>query len=84
MVASEPEFVYRHLGSRNRRASSSATSIPSSVCAAKCVPSAARSVIARVITGCACPCVIEPKPLWKSRYSVPSTSQTRWPSPCVR
>ena len=75
--------MYRHFGSRKRRANSSATAIPSSVGAAKCVPSAARSRTAAVIAGCACPCVIEPKPLWKSRYSVPSTSQTRSPSPCV-
>ena len=66
IVASEPEFVYRHFGSRNRRASSSATTMPSSVAAAKCVPSAARSRTAAVIAGCAWPCVIEPKPLWKS------------------
>ena len=39
--------MYRHFGSRKRRASSSATTIPSSVGAAKCVPSAARSRIGR-------------------------------------
>jgi hypothetical protein len=53
IVASEPEFVKRHLGSSKRRASSSATTIPSSVGAAKCVPSFARSEIASTIAGCA-------------------------------
>ena len=46
IVASEPEFVKRHLGRPKRRASSSATTIPSSVGAAKCVPSRTRSEIA--------------------------------------
>jgi len=43
-----------------------------------------RSVTARVIAGCAWPCGIEPKPLWKSIRSVPSTSQTFEPTPRSR
>ena len=43
-----------------------------------------RSVTARTIAGCAWPCTIVPKPLWKSRYSEPSTSQTFEPTPCLR
>ncbi len=39
IVASDPEFVYRHLGRPQRRASSSPTTTASSVGAAKCVPS---------------------------------------------
>ena len=84
IVASEPEFVKRHLGRPKRRASSSATTIPSSVGAAKCVPSRARSEIASTIAGCAWPMTIEPKPLWKSQSSRPSTSQTRAPWPRSR
>ena len=53
IVDSEPELVNRQRGSRKRRASSSATTIASSVGAAKCVPSAARSRTAAVIAGCA-------------------------------
>ena len=64
--------------------SSSATATPSSVGAAKCVPSSMRFATARVIAGCAWPCGIEPKPLWKSIISVPSTSQTREPDPRSR
>ena len=43
-----------------------------------------RRATAAVIAGCAWPCTIALKPLWKSRYSLPSTSQTRAPSPRVR
>ena len=42
-----------------------------------------RSRTAATIAGCACPCTIALKPLWKSRYSLPSTSQMRAPSPRV-
>ena len=84
IVDSEPEFVKRHLGRPQRRASSSATMTLSSVTAAKCVPCGMRSVTARTIAGWACPCTIVPKPLWKSRYSEPSTSQTFEPTPCLR
>ena len=38
IVDSEPELVKRHFGSPQRRASSSPTTIASSVGAAKCVP----------------------------------------------
>ena len=84
IVDSEPEFVKRHLGMPQRRASSSATTTLSSVIAAKWVPSGMRSATARVIAGWAWPCTIEPKPLWKSRYSEPSTSQTFEPTPRSR
>src|SRR4029077_19891818 len=36
---------------------------------------------ASTIRGCACPTTMTPKPLWKSTYSFPSTSQTRLPRP---
>ena len=49
---------------------------PRSAC--PCAP--ARS-IASTTFGCAWPTTIEPKPLWKSTYSLPSTSQTRLPLP---
>ena len=84
IVDSEPEFVKRHLGMPQRLASSSATATLSSVTAAKWVPSGMRSVTARTIAGCACPWTMEPKPLWKSRYSEPSTSQTFEPEPRSR
>ena len=84
IVASEPELLKRHFGSPKRRASSSATTIPSSVGAAKCVPRRMRSSTALVIAGCACPCGIEPNPLWKSQSLRPSTSQTEAPSPRSR
>jgi hypothetical protein len=66
IVASEPELANRHCGSRKRRVSSSLTMTESSVGMAKWVPSATRSETARTIAGWACPCTIEPKPLWKS------------------
>ena len=81
MFDSVPEFVKRHCSRPKRRVSSSATATVSSVVAPKWVPSATRSATAATIAGCACPCTIALKPLWKSRYSLPSTSQTRAPSP---
>ena len=67
IVASEPELTKRQRSSPKRSARFSATTIVSSVTAAKCVPSSARSRTAAVIAGLACPCTIEPKPLWKSQ-----------------
>jgi hypothetical protein len=84
IVASEPELTYRHRGSPHRRASSSATTTASSPGAAKCVPNPTRSRTAAAIRSFACPCTIEPKPLWKSTSSRPSTSHTRDPRPCER
>jgi hypothetical protein len=81
MVDSEPEFVKRHFGRRNRRARSSATTTPSSVGAAKWVPRGMRASTASTTFGCAWPCTIEPKPLWKSIISFPSTSQISGPRP---
>ncbi len=84
MVDSVPEFVKRHAGSPQRRRSSSATMIEPSVGAAKWLPSAIALETAAAITGLACPTHITPKPLWKSRYSLPSTSQTAAPCPRSR
>ena len=81
MVDSVPEFVNRHCGRPKRRCSSSATVIEPSVGAAKWVPRTARSATALAITGFAWPTHITPKPLWKSTYSLPSTSQTCAPEP---
>jgi len=64
--------------------SSSATTIEPSVGAAKCVPSSIRALTAAAISGLAWPTHMTPKPLWKSRYSLPSTSHTRAPSPRSR
>jgi hypothetical protein len=81
IVDSVPELVKRQCGSPQRRRSSSATTIEPSVGAAKCVPSSIRALTAAAITGFACPTHMTPKPLWKSRYSFPSTSQTWAPTP---
>ena len=81
MVDSVPEFVKRHCGRPNRRRSSSATAIEPSVGAAKCVPSSTRRLTASATCGFAWPMHITPKPLWKSTYSLPSTSQTCAPLP---
>ncbi len=84
IVDSVPEFVNRHCGSPKRRRSSCATTIEPSVGAAKCEPRAARSETAFTIAGFACPTHMTPKPLWKSTYSLPSTSQTAEPAPWER
>src|SRR3954447_18920097 len=84
IVDSVPEFVKRHWGRPKRLRSSCATTIEPSVGAAKCEPRAARSLTARTTAGFAWPTHITPKPLWKSTYSLPSTSHTRAPSPCDR
>src|SRR5215218_3967906 len=84
MVDSVPELVKRQCGSPQRRRSSSATVIEPSVGAAKWVPASMRAFTAAAITGFAWPTHITPKPLWKSRYSLPSTSHTRAPSPRSR
>ena len=81
---SVPEFVKRQRGKPKRKDRFSATSTASSVGRPKWVPSRWRAVTAAVIAGWAWPCTIALKPLWKSRYSLPSTSQTRAPSPRVR
>ena len=84
MVDSVPELVNRHCGRPNRRASSSATTIEPSVGAAKWVPRSIRALTASPIVGFAWPTAMTPKPLWKSTYSPPSTSQTRAPLPRSR
>ena len=55
--------------------------IEPSVGAAKCVPSSMRALTAAAMAGLAWPTHMTPKPLWKSRYSLPSTSQTFAPLP---
>ncbi len=80
-VDSVPELVNRHCGSPNRRDSSPATWMSSAVGCAKWEPSAILWLTASTIFGWACPTTITPKPLWKSTYSLPSTSQTRLPLP---
>src|SRR5215207_3635856 len=81
MVDSVPEFVNRHFGSLKRRVSSSATVIEPWVGAAKWVPRAACACTAAVTCGLLCPTTTTPNPLWKSEYSLPSTSHTFDPSP---
>src|SRR5215217_6581998 len=81
MVDSVPEFVKRQWGRPQRRRSSPATAIECSVGAAKCVPASICFLTAAAMTGFACPTHMTPKPLWKSRYSLPSTSQTFAPCP---
>ena len=82
IVDSVPELVKRHCGMPKRRRSSWATTIEPSVGAAKCDPRAACSETALTTAGLAWPTHMTPKPLWKSTYSLPSTSHTREPSPC--
>ena len=84
IVASVPEFVKRQCGRPQRRRSSSATVIEPSVGAAKCVPSSIWARTAAAITGLAWPTHMTPNPLWKSMYSLPSTSHTREPWPRSR
>ncbi len=81
IVASVPELLNRHCGSPKRRCSSSATAIEPSVGAAKWVPRSIWALTAAPTVGLAWPMHITPNPLWKSTYSLPSTSQTRLPSP---
>ena len=81
IVASVPELLKRHWGRPKRRTSSSETTIEPSVGAAKWVPRSICALTAAPTTGFAWPMHITPKPLWKSVYSLPSTSQTRLPSP---
>ncbi len=84
IVASVPELLKRHCGRPKRRFSSVATAIEPSVGAAKWVPSSTRAFTAAPTVGFAWPMHMTPKPLWKSTYSLPSTSQTRLPSPRSR
>ena len=84
MVASVPELLNRHCGRPKRRCSSSATTIEPSVGAAKWVPPSTCALTAAPTSGLAWPMHITPKPLWKSTYSLPSTSQTRLPLPRLR
>ena len=81
IVDSVPEFVKRHCGRPKRRRSSSATAIECAVGAAKWVPRSTWRLTASTIRGFAWPTHITPKPLWKSMYSFPSTSQTCAPLP---
>ena len=86
-AARDPDRVHRRLGARVReaplgqarsgaRAPRRRRSRPRSARRSAC-PARTRSAIASTIAGCAWPCTIEPKPLWKSQSSRPSTSQTR-------
>ena len=81
IVDSVPELEKRHCGSPKRSTRFPAETIEPSVGAAKWVPRSMRSLTASPITGFACPTHITPKPLWKSTYSEPSTSQTSAPFP---
>jgi hypothetical protein len=81
IVDSVPEFVKRQWARPQRRRSSSATTIEPSVGAAKCVPSSICALTAAAIRSLAWPTHMTPKPLWKSMYLVPSTSQTCAPRP---
>ena len=58
--------------------------IEPSVGAAKWVPSSMRCLTAAAMVGLAWPTHMTPKPLWKSMYSLPSTSQTFALSPRTR
>ncbi len=80
-VDSVPLLVKRHCGCPKRRASSSATATSSGTGCAKCEPRAIRSLTAVTTAGWAWPTTITPKPLWKSTYSLPSTSHTWLPLP---
>ena len=84
MVASVPELVNRTVSRWKRRHSSSARATVVGVVVAKCVPVRAARSIASTTFGCACPTTLTPNPPWKSRYSVPSTSQTCEPCPRSR
>src|SRR6478752_8764133 len=84
IVASVPELQNRTDSARKRRHSSSAKRMVDSVGAAKCVPVRAARSIASATFGCAWPTTMEPNPLWKSRYSLPSTSTTPLPWPSRR
>jgi hypothetical protein len=81
IVDSVPEFENRHWGRPKRSRRFSATTIEPLVGAAKCVPSSWRAFTASPTVGFACPMHITPNPLWKSTYSLPSTSQTSAPLP---
>ena len=81
MVASVPELANRTSSSPKRRQISSASSTVIGVGAAKCVPWVTAWVMASTIVGCAWPTMPTPKPPWKSRYSLPSTSHTWLPAP---
>ena len=81
IVDSVPEFEKRHIGRPKRSTRFSAETIEPLVGAAKWVPSSWRALTASPITGLAWPTHITPKPLWKSTYSEPSTSQTSAPLP---
>ena len=60
MVASVPELANRHNGRPNRRASSPAFQMASSVGCAKCVPRLTCSLTASTIAGCAWPAIDAP------------------------
>ena len=74
MVASVPELANRQRGRVQRRASSPATTIASSVGWAKCVPRPTWLRTARAMAGCACPAIAAPYPPCRSTYSLPSAS----------
>ena len=84
MVASVPELQNRHSGRPNRSLSCSAQLTESWVGWAKWVPWATRLETISTILGWAWPTAIAPYPLWKSTYSLPSTSNTLEPWPSAR
>ena len=84
IVASVPELAKRTASQPKRSQSTSAKRTVGSVGAAKWVPVRAARSIASATFGCAWPTTMQPKPLWKSRYSLPSTSTTPLPCPSRR
>ena len=84
IVASVPELTNRIWSSWKRSQIASASATVTSVLTAKCVPDDAAFVIASTIFGWACPTTLTPNPLWKSKYSLPSTSHAREPAPRSR
>src|SRR5439155_223865 len=80
-VDSVPLLVNLHCGKPKRFDSSSATIATSATGCAKWEPRAMRLETASTISGWAWPTTMTPNPLWKSTYSLPSTSHTRLPRP---
>ena len=84
MLDSVPELVKRTWSQLKRRQSSSASSTQASTVTAKCMPLRAACSTASATIGLEWPTAIDPKPLWKSKYSLESTSHTSAPTPRLR